>query len=244
MRHVRYIVGLSGLVLLTALFGCAEQTAEDEDVSGAVESAADLDGPGAKSVARSIPNPDPYPGCRGAANRACSELVNAHYFTTHPSCERNTLSCEGLYYDCDNSFCGWPGEGETPDTAWMGKTFAKGETIYSADGTHKLVWQSDGNLVFYRASDNHAVWNSGTYGKGVDLVFQTDGNLVIYGWVYTSTWNMILGRRSYRAVWSSGTQATGDNAYLLVAGGTRPQVSIRFKMGGGDIVPLPLWVSN
>jgi hypothetical protein len=47
-------------------------------------------------------------------------------------------------------------------------------------GGVKLVMQTDGNLVLYRA-DGVAVWNTGTQGRpGSRLVVQDDGNLVVY----------------------------------------------------------------
>jgi hypothetical protein len=41
--------------------------------------------------------------------------------------------------------------------------------------------QTDGNLVVYRASDNRALWATGTQGTDVHrATMQTDGNLVLY----------------------------------------------------------------
>jgi hypothetical protein len=44
----------------------------------------------------------------------------------------------------------------------------------------EVVWQSDGNLVWYRFSDGLALWASGTSDRTSTLVFRKDGNIVIY----------------------------------------------------------------
>jgi hypothetical protein len=46
-------------------------------------------------------------------------------------------------------------------------------------GALRLVWQADGNLVYY--DNNHVEWASNTYNRGATrLALQTDGNVVIY----------------------------------------------------------------
>jgi len=86
-----------------------------------------------------------------------------------------------------------------PDT-----TLPAGEFRQSSDGTHRLVMQTDGNLVVRRVSDNAVRWSSNTAGNaGARAVMQTDGNLVVY-------------RTNNTAAWSSGTQATGA-AWALVS---------------------------
>ncbi|MEY9892448.1 hypothetical protein ABIA35_000504 [Catenulispora sp. MAP12-49] len=57
--------------------------------------------------------------------------------------------------------------------------------MYAGDNIHnpagaKLTFQSDGNLVEYRA-DGHVCWASNTNGKGgVRVTYQNDGNFVMY----------------------------------------------------------------
>ena len=59
------------------------------------------------------------------------------------------------------------------------------------DGNQKIIYQSDGNLVYHKGSS--AVWSSGTYGHpGSVLRFQTDGNMVIYQGT-TAIWNARTG---------------------------------------------------
>jgi hypothetical protein len=53
-------------------------------------------------------------------------------------------------------------------------------TLYSPDGSSRLVMQSDGNLVLYRVPDNFVLWASDTNGSGaVRAYMQYDGNLVL-----------------------------------------------------------------
>jgi hypothetical protein len=47
-------------------------------------------------------------------------------------------------------------------------------------GPYTFVYQSDGNLVLYRAGT--ALWASGTHGTAAGVcIMQDDGNLVLYG---------------------------------------------------------------
>jgi hypothetical protein len=65
------------------------------------------------------------------------------------------------------------------------------QRIQTADRQLSLVLQTDGNLVLYNKS-NKAIWNSRTYGHGVDisrLSMQTDGNLVLYNKSNKAIWN-------------------------------------------------------
>lgn len=65
------------------------------------------------------------------------------------------------------------------DTAWTGH-LSPGESVASADGSHLLVHQSDGNVVLYDA-DRQPLWNTGTWNRDTGtFVLQDDGNLVLY----------------------------------------------------------------
>lgn len=65
-----------------------------------------------------------------------------------------------------------------------------GQSIFSNNGKYRLVMQTDGNVVFYRTTDNAVRF--ATYKYGSYLAMQSDGNLVQYSgsnqplW-YTST---------------------------------------------------------
>jgi hypothetical protein len=61
-----------------------------------------------------------------------------------------------------------------------GAQLAPDGAVTSSDGTHRLVYQLDGNLVLYRLSGG-AVFNTGTQGTSPGrTVMQGDGNLVVY----------------------------------------------------------------
>ena len=58
---------------------------------------------------------------------------------------------------------------------------------------HRVVLQTDGNLVVYSAT-GRALWSSRSAGTGGDrLTMQTDGNLVIYRGAYPATWSWRTG---------------------------------------------------
>lgn len=61
----------------------------------------------------------------------------------------------------------------------------RGQRIWSADGSHSLVLQDDGNLVQY--GQRGAVWASNTQ-SGFYLAQQDDGNLVLYNEAGNAVW--------------------------------------------------------
>lgn len=84
--------------------------------------------------------------------------------------------------------CGiWDDEVPQPDNAGAmihSRYLYPDEMITSENGNYHLVYQTDGNLVLYDATDNQnwvALWSSGTniYSAGF-AVMQSDGNLVVY----------------------------------------------------------------
>lgn len=83
-----------------------------------------------------------------------------------------------------------------------GERLYPGQSVKSADGRFKLLYQSDGNLVLYRIGAG-ALWSSGTNGTSLGYaVMQGDGNLVVYD-------------AGHRAVWASNTWGN-SNALLVV----------------------------
>jgi hypothetical protein len=69
-------------------------------------------------------------------------------------------------------------------------TLLPGQYLLTANGQYKLIYQTDGNLVLYRTSDNYPLWSSGTAGQPAGrCVMQTDGNLVIYRPDNVPIWN-------------------------------------------------------
>jgi hypothetical protein len=82
------------------------------------------------------------------------------------------------------------------------------EGVLLSNDFGRLIFQSDGNLVFYRTTGTswEPLWASGTNGKGGNEVsFQGDGNLVIYA--------------NGRAVWATGTNGHGVTRLTLRSDG-------------------------
>jgi hypothetical protein len=76
-----------------------------------------------------------------------------------------------------------------------GETLFAGQSVWSANGSYRLIMQSDGNLVVY--GPGGALWSARTTGAaGARVVMQSDGNLVVY-----DQWN--------RPVWYTGTGNPG-----------------------------------
>lgn len=72
--------------------------------------------------------------------------------------------------------------GGAPSTVLLasGAQLSPNQSVTTSDGTHRLVYQGDGNLVFSRVGGG-PVWASNTAGRSLGLVaMQGDGNLVVY----------------------------------------------------------------
>jgi hypothetical protein len=100
----------------------------------------------------------------------------------------------------------------TETTSWVGKVglpgyagrrLLPGQSIQSANGRIRLLYQADGDLVLYDDDRRELLWSSGTRGTPPGrAILQLDGDLVVYD-----------GDGSVR--WSSGTGGN-RNAYLAV----------------------------
>lgn len=70
-----------------------------------------------------------------------------------------------------------------------GEQLTGGQWLMSADRTHGLAFQTDGNLVAY-GPNSRVLWSSHTYGHpGAVLKMQADGNAVIYAFSGRVLWN-------------------------------------------------------
>lgn len=69
---------------------------------------------------------------------------------------------------------------------YPGVTLSQNQSILSLEGKYRLIMQSDGNLVVYRA-DGTPRWSSGA--KGTRAVMQEDGNFVQYGVFGNAAWH-------------------------------------------------------
>jgi hypothetical protein len=95
----------------------------------------------------------------------------------------------------------WVGQVGLPGFA--GRRLLPGQSLKSASGRVRLLYQADGDLVLYDDERRDVLWSSGTSGTPPGrAILQLDGDLVVYG-----------ADGSVR--WSSGT-AGNRNAYLVV----------------------------
>lgn len=110
-------------------------------------------------------------------------------------------------------------------------TFGAGSTLTSGGGAYHLLFQADGNLVYYNAS-NSPRWASDTTNclpspnVVVNARFQPDGNLVVY-------WAQRGHEAQPFSVWDSGTDGhpnatlkAQDDGNLVIYDGTRVLWSI------------------
>lgn len=89
------------------------------------------------------------------------------------------------------------------DTLTPGTRLLPGQSLTSANGRYRLLYQTDGNLVLYDDVDRTAPWTSNTAGTTAgQVVMQSDGNFVVYD-------SKVAG------LWSSDT-AGNANARLLL----------------------------
>lgn len=71
-------------------------------------------------------------------------------------------------------------------------SLVKNQKYYSGDSRYYLIFQEDGNLVVYKATNtpNKAVWQTGTHGIAMQkCLFQADCNLVLYDYKNKARWN-------------------------------------------------------
>lgn len=92
-----------------------------------------------------------------------------------------------------------------------GELMLPGQSIVSPDGQFMLIYQTDGNLVIYRASGGNpfanVTWASSTNGTSAGVcVMQRDGNLVVYD-------------ADLMPQWASGTNGNQDIALRLQTDG-------------------------
>jgi len=78
-------------------------------------------------------------------------------------------------------------------TVKSGATLKPDTYVLSPSRQYKLIYQTDGNLVLYRASGEF-LWNNGKTNTGGKVVMQTDGNLVSYNAAGKALWGSLTSR--------------------------------------------------
>ena len=78
-------------------------------------------------------------------------------------------------------------------TVKSGATLKPDTYVLSPSRQYKLIYQTDGNLVLYRASGEF-LWNNGKTNTGGKVVMQTDGNLVSYNAAGKALWGSLTSK--------------------------------------------------
>jgi YD repeat-containing protein len=74
------------------------------------------------------------------------------------------------------------------NTLQSGQSLTAGQFITSPNGAYKLIYQTDGNLVLYNATNNTPLWTIGVTGAPGSTQMQADGNLVVYNSNNSPVW--------------------------------------------------------
>lgn len=119
------------------------------------------------------------------------------------------------------------------DTLIVNQYIKPNQYLASADGSHRLIFQPDGNLVLQRQSDMTQLWSTNTGGQnGQRLVLGADGNLTVQTYGKAAAWtsntrgnrvsrltlrndgNLVMVDTANKEVWATGTKAAQDVSAL------------------------------
>ncbi len=124
------------------------------------------------------------------------------------------------------------------DRLLAGARLTSGQSIQSPNGTYRLIYQGDGNLVLYNTATNAAVWFTGTSGTPGQVILQTDGNFVVYNSASAALWYTGTAGNSNASV---AVQNDGNLVLYSQAG----QALWWYALGGTRVaVPTPAAWSN
>ena len=111
------------------------------------------------------------------------------------------------------------GTGGTTTTVLLasGAQLKPDQSVTTSGGTHRLVYQLDGNLVLYRTSGG-AVWNSLTAGTAPGFTaMQGDGNLVVYDAATVPRFNTMTAGNPGAQLYFE----TGGRLHIIAPNGTK-----------------------
>ncbi len=112
---------------------------------------------------------------------------------------------------------------QAADSLVVGQSMTPGQYLESTNGGYRFNFQTDGNLVLRRKSDQTALWASGSNGDGgTRLTLQSSGNLALF----TS---------SGAVVWSTGTANAAVNRLTMQGDGNL----VLYDTSG-----RPFWATN
>lgn len=150
------------------------------------------------------------------------------------------------------------------DTLTANQLIAKGSSLTSRNGTYRLMFQTDGNLVIYNRQ-NQAIWSPNIANKGgIKVILQGDGNFVIYNaqnkalyntgsqgnpgakLVMQNDGNVVIYNRANKAVWDSRTAGghyhppSSSNVFSSIAS-TFGDAAKGIASVSKDVVTSPVW---
>jgi len=99
------------------------------------------------------------------------------------------------------------------DSMAPGEALFASESVWSGNGSYRLIMQGDGNLVLYGPSG--ALWASSTSGAGNRAVMQGDGNLVVYNSVSKPLW-------ATGTAWAGSALVVQNDSNLVMYSGSTP----------------------
>ncbi|WP_419867842.1 bulb-type lectin domain-containing protein [Chryseobacterium sp. CT-SW4] len=118
-----------------------------------------------------------------------------------------------------------------------GQTLQQDRKYWSSNRQYYLIFQNDGNLVFYDRRGS-SLWDSGTSNQGSKAIFQDDGNLVVYSSsnraLFSSNTNT---RRGKLNVQDDGNLVIYDGSNALWASQNTKKSSSHNSRGQGNINP-------
>jgi hypothetical protein len=92
------------------------------------------------------------------------------------------------------------------------------QSVTTSDGTHRLVYQLDGNLVLYKVSSGAPVWHSVTAGTSPGFTaMQGDGNLVVYDSATVPKFNTVTAGNPGAQLYFE----TGGRLHIIATNGTK-----------------------
>jgi pimeloyl-ACP methyl ester carboxylesterase len=133
---------------------------------------------------------------------------------------------------------GGPG---TPSILPSGSSLTPGQQISSPDGRYRLIFQTDGNLVIYRA-DGVPVWWTGTHGISPNVTrMQSDGNFVVYDTANYPHWHThTFGNPgAYLSMQNNGAFVINTASGTRLWGSPVPANEVNTPPGGGTPTPSP-----
>lgn len=154
-----------------------------------------------------------------------ADRVSRSYPFGSMSCNSDAVFGPGqraVSWACAPAPPGTPPSPASGDRMLSGQQLTPGQSITSANGCFRLIYQGDGNLVLYRVNGWQPLWASNTVGSARNAIMQTDGNFVVYN-------------ASGAPRWHSNTYGNAGAWLVMQDDGN----AVIYRAGGGAI-----WATN